>query len=60
MGTLITILILAALIGLSIRQIYKTKKSGRSISCGGDCSHCAGCNFQNLQTGESTAPKKDS
>lgn len=39
MSTLIVGLILAAVIFLAARQLYKDKKSGKS-SCGGNCAGC--------------------
>lgn len=42
MGTWITGILLAAAAAGAIWNIRKSKKNGKSISCGGDCSHCAG------------------
>lgn len=42
MGTVITGIIVFALAALAVRSIIKDKKSGKSIQCGGDCSHCGG------------------
>jgi hypothetical protein len=42
MGTVIVLLILAAVVALIIRSMVKDKKSGKSIQCGGDCKHCGG------------------
>ncbi|MDE7289212.1 MAG: FeoB-associated Cys-rich membrane protein [Oscillospiraceae bacterium] len=39
MATLIVGLIVAAVLFLAARQLYKDKKSGKS-SCGGNCSCC--------------------
>jgi preprotein translocase subunit SecG len=40
LSTIITILVLLALITIALVIIYHNKKKGKSISCGGDCSHC--------------------
>jgi len=42
MGTVITGIIVFALVALAVRSIIKDKKNGKSIQCGGDCSHCGG------------------
>ncbi len=42
MGTLIVGLALAAVIALAVRSMIKDKKNGKSLQCGGDCSHCSG------------------
>jgi preprotein translocase subunit SecG len=42
LSTIITILVLLALVIIALVIIYHNKKKGKSISCGGDCSHCAG------------------
>lgn len=39
---LLLVLIAAAVI-LAVRSVYRAKKSGKSCSCGGDCSRCSGC-----------------
>ena len=38
---LIVIAVLALAVGLAIRSIWKSHKSG--CSCGGNCSSCGGC-----------------
>ncbi len=43
MGTFIVLLLVADAAALAIRQMMKDKKAGKSLSCGGDCSRCAGC-----------------
>ncbi len=43
MGTFIVLLLVAGVAALAIRQMVKDKKAGKSLSCGGDCSRCAGC-----------------
>lgn len=40
MGTAVVLLILMGAVGLVIRKMIKDKKSGKSLHCGGDCSHC--------------------
>lgn len=42
MGTFIVLVILAGIVALVVRNMIKDKKKGKSIQCGGDCSHCGG------------------
>lgn len=43
MGTVIVALLLFAVISISIYDMVKNKKKGKSISgCDGDCGHCNG------------------
>lgn len=42
MGTFIVLAVLAAIVALVIRGMVRDKKNGKSIQCGGDCSHCGG------------------
>ena len=42
MGTIFVAAIVAAAAGLAVRSIYKDKKAGKSLQCGGDCSKCGG------------------
>ena len=42
MGTIITLAVVAAMVGLAIRSMVRDKKNGKSLQCGGDCSHCGG------------------
>lgn len=42
MGTVIVSVALAGVVCLSIRSMIRDKKNGKSIQCGGDCSHCGG------------------
>ncbi|MDD7740879.1 MAG: FeoB-associated Cys-rich membrane protein [Fusicatenibacter sp.] len=42
MGTIIVLLGLAGVVALVIRSMIKDKKSGKSLQCGQDCSHCGG------------------
>ena len=41
-GTFVTLAIVAAAVGLAIRSMVRDKKNGKSLQCGGDCSHCGG------------------
>ncbi len=43
MGELIVIAALVGLVALAVRSMWRDHKSGKSCSCGGDCSHCKGC-----------------
>ena len=43
MGTVIVLAIVAGAVALAVRSMIRDKKAGRSIQCGGDCSHCRGC-----------------
>jgi hypothetical protein len=43
MGTVIVFLILVGVIALVIRSMYRDKKAGKSLQCGGDCNKCKGC-----------------
>lgn len=42
MGTVIVSAALAGVVCLIIRSMIHDKKNGKSIQCGGDCSHCGG------------------
>lgn len=42
MGTLIVGLIVLAMVTVAVMSMVKDKKNGKSIQCGGDCSHCGG------------------
>lgn len=42
MGTIIVGAILLLVVALVIRSMVRDKKSGKSLQCGGDCSHCGG------------------
>lgn len=42
MGTIITLAVVAAAVGLAIRSMVRDKKNGKSLQCGGDCSRCGG------------------
>ncbi|MGM9942047.1 MAG: FeoB-associated Cys-rich membrane protein [Bulleidia sp.] len=41
MGTVIVLVVLGILIGLSVRTMVKDHRNGRSCSCG--CDGCTGC-----------------
>lgn len=47
MATGIVTVVIAVAAAAALRSIYKQKKSGKSISCGGDCSHCALAELEN-------------
>ena len=42
MGTFIVLVVLGLIVFLIIRSMVKGKKSGKSISCGGDGENCGG------------------
>lgn len=42
MGTILVLAVLAAAVGFVIRGMIRDKKNGKSLQCGGDCSHCGG------------------
>lgn len=42
MGTLVVGISLLAVVALIIKSMIKDKKKGKSLQCGGDCSHCGG------------------
>ena len=42
-GDVIVIAILVVVFTLVIRTMIKTKKAGKRLECGMDCSHCKGC-----------------
>ena len=42
MGTVIVGVVVAGVVELIVRSMVKDKKSGKSLQCGGDCSHCGG------------------
>ena len=39
-GTVVVALILLTIVTLIIRSMVKDKKRGKSVICGGECSHC--------------------
>lgn len=42
MGTLVVGFIVLVMLTAAVMSMVKDKKSGKSIQCGGDCSHCGG------------------
>lgn len=42
MGSVIVGAILVGVVALIVRSMVKDKKAGKSLQCGGDCSHCGG------------------
>jgi len=42
MGTVIVGVVVVGVVGLIVRSMVKDKKAGKSLQCGGDCSHCGG------------------
>ena len=42
MGTIITLVVIATAVILAVRSMIRDKKNGKSLQCGGDCSHCGG------------------
>ena len=42
MGTVIVSAGILGIIILIIRKMIKDKRSGKSLTCGGDCGHCGG------------------
>lgn len=42
MGTVVVGIGLAVVVVLIIRNMIVSKKAGKSVQCGGDCSHCGG------------------
>ncbi len=42
MGTVVVGAVILVLVGLAVNSMVRDRKSGKSIQCGGDCSHCGG------------------
>lgn len=42
MGTFIVLAVLSVIVFMIIKGMRRDKKNGKSIQCGGDCSHCGG------------------
>ena len=40
MGTVVVGAVLVGVVALIVRSMVKDKKKGKSLQCGGDCSHC--------------------
>jgi hypothetical protein len=43
LGTVVVLIVLAAIVSLSIYSMIRDKKKGKSPTCGFDCSKCKGC-----------------
>ena len=41
-GTCVVGILLLILVGIIVMKMVRDKKNGKSIQCGGDCSHCGG------------------
>ena len=42
-GTVIVAVVLVIAVAAVIYSMIRSKKSGKSLQCGGDCSKCRGC-----------------
>ena len=42
-GTAIVLAIVVGIVALVVRSMIKSKKAGKSLQCGCDCSKCGGC-----------------
>lgn len=42
MGTIIVGIIVLGMVAMAVRSMIRDKKAGKSLQCGGDCSHCGG------------------
>lgn len=42
MGTVIVLILLAAILAAAVRSMIKDRKNGKSLQCGMDCSKCNG------------------
>jgi len=42
-GTAIVLVIVVSIVALVVRSMIKSKKAGKSLQCGMDCSKCKGC-----------------
>jgi hypothetical protein len=58
LSTIIVALVLIGIVYLVIRSMVKTKKAGKSVICGGDCSGCHGACSYHKPTENSTENKK--
>ncbi len=43
LGNVIVLAVLAVVVTLVIRSLWKSHKKGGGCSCGGDCGNCGGC-----------------
>ena len=41
-GSIVVLVVLAVIVFLIVRSMVADKKKGKSLQCGGDCSHCGG------------------
>lgn len=42
MATLLVGIVLVLIVALAVRSMIKDRRNGKSVQCGGDCSHCPG------------------
>ena len=42
-GTAIVLVVVVGIVALAVRSMIKSKKAGKSLQCGMDCSKCKGC-----------------
>jgi len=42
-GTAIVLVVVVSIVALVVRSMIKSKKTGKSLQCGMDCSKCKGC-----------------
>lgn len=50
-ATLVVVVAIALAVLFVITKLIRDKRNGRTLSCGGDCSHCAaGCDSKKVQT----------
>lgn len=40
LGTILVVIVLVGVVALIIRSMVRDKKNGKSVICGGECSHC--------------------
>ncbi len=43
MGNLIVGAAVLLVVGLAVRSMRRDRKNGKSVQCGGNCSHCGHC-----------------
>ncbi len=56
LGNLIVIVILAVLVALVIRSMWKSRKKG--CHCSGDCCSCGGCGGSKARTGSGNSKEQ--
>ena len=54
-GDIIVIAILAVVLGLAIRALYKKHKNGGGCNCGGNCSDCCSCSTPSVKKNDKDA-----